>query len=841
LKAPPLYKVRKFAFRDIVNNDFNLNLTEEDNERFIVKQQDNMLFRQIRLITGDYGSYIDKFVFVSCKGWKSKEDKMDRLILDGFYINGEHFVCSERSSSMTRNNILSFVRSDISEQLNERVSMGLDFGKCVLSKLYAYKGLMLSSCHCLDNWYPKIIIVPDYYRVIPNQRIKCLYDKIIEFIDKNGNKRNWTQKDIKEDVRDITINAFDGCGIHHPAISKIAKELIQSKTDLTSILWRAPFIKGVTHEIDYERFLRERGISKIVDVWGVEHDISEPMIIMTESMYKGKKYFKEFGDYRDWDKYWRLFRKYNHCLGIAKYNFSKEEEHIYTRINYQILQDLDLPYDEFELLAKDSVEWAEKIINGDTVYTYCFLGLLADDINPENNYTKSIVKNPMMLKEKGVRNYLVSLLKKKLDEMKCGKLWIESCFRFLTPDLIMLTEWIGGNKNPDGCLNSDEFWTSNKNGTYFGDFLIERNPHICRSEHVKLKAVTNELIEKYCSHLSNVCMVNCKSITPQKLNGADFDGDLVLVVNNSTMMKGIDPHAIPVVDTEDKTTVEEQYDTKENRLKVIKRTMKNMIGEYSNCATTYHNKSPKTPEQKEKYIRYIDIISVLTGKSIDYAKTGVLYKMPKNIAKGSQPLPYFMRYAKDYDVKTKKLSRSYSNMNRLCFALEKWEKSIRWKYSLNGFDYKIMINDEIPHNENTYNQIKQIYKEYNRKINELTSFQYKLRNYDEYADELFDIISKTDSKNFVVDWRYYYNQFKSKCLSVCPDICELANYVVKLSYEEYPKRDTRFMWEMAGEGIVKNIKQVDITLPLKSSDGNYIYLGEKYKLIRIGKDDVVID
>jgi hypothetical protein len=272
LKAPPLYKVRKFTFRDIIDNDFNLNLSKEDNERYIIKQQDNMLFRQIRLITGDNYNYIDKFVFVSCRGWESKEDKMDRMILDGFTINGNHFVCSERSYSMTRNSILSFVRSDISNELNECVSMGINFYQTVLSKLYAYKGLMLSSCHCLENWYPKIIIVPDYYRIIPNQRIKHLYDKTTTFKDKNGIDREWTQKDIMESVRDIEINAFDGCGIHHPAISKIAKEMIQSKTDLTSILWRAPFIKGVTHEIDYEQFFKERGITKIKDVWGVEHD-----------------------------------------------------------------------------------------------------------------------------------------------------------------------------------------------------------------------------------------------------------------------------------------------------------------------------------------------------------------------------------------------------------------------------------------------------------------------------------------------------------------------------------------------------------------------------------------
>ena len=49
---------------------------------------------------------------------------------------------------------------------------------------------------CKSFVIPKIIIIPDYYRVIPNQTIKYVYDKETQFIDKEGNLRDWTQKDI---------------------------------------------------------------------------------------------------------------------------------------------------------------------------------------------------------------------------------------------------------------------------------------------------------------------------------------------------------------------------------------------------------------------------------------------------------------------------------------------------------------------------------------------------------------------------------------------------------------------------------------------------------------------
>ena len=191
-----------------------------------------------------------------------------------------------------------------------------------------------------------------------------------------------------------------------------------------------------------------------------------------------------------------------------------------TRGNYQILQDLDLPYDEFRTLADDSIEWFEKITSGDPVYTYCFLGMKADKHKALNDYCAAILKNPEMMNEDGVRNYIVNLLGKYRDEMKCGKLWLKGSFCFLVPDLIMLAEHIGGLPLV-GALQADEFYRFNRDGQLFGEHLIERNPHICKSEHVILKGVTNELLDKYCSHLVNTCMINVRSITPQRLNGAD--------------------------------------------------------------------------------------------------------------------------------------------------------------------------------------------------------------------------------------------------------------------------------------------------------------------------------
>lgn len=522
--APKLYTTSKYPFRLLRDLDFALTLTDQEAGHFEIRQADNLLFHQIRRITGEQEDCARYIAFVDCKGATSDEEALSRLILNGFTVNDIHYVVSERSASMTRNSILSFVREEIADRLYEAVTSGADPGPTVISKLMAYRGLFLSSCHCLDGFLPKVIVVPDYKCVLPDQHIKYVYDKEVEFKNEAGEIVPWKQKDVTDGYRDIEIAPFDGCGIHHPSITDEVKFRLQSEDSPTTILWRAPYIKGLTCEVDYPTFYAERSVVSIKDVWGVEHSVlpdAEPMIILSESMFKGLKYYRKDGTPADWNRYWWHFNRYGHCWGIAKWNFTVDTEPVYTRCNYQVLQTLNIPYEDFRDLADTSVEWAQKIIDGDPLYTYCFLGLTVDRHNPLNNYTKAIMKNPAMLRQHEVRGYLIGLLEKYLAEMCCGKIWIKSCFKFLIPDLIAFMEAAAGLE-VKGCLAPGEFFCTGKDGPMLGDKLITRNPHICDSENVVLTAADNELTGRFFGHLVNTCIINSKSIIPQRLNGADY-------------------------------------------------------------------------------------------------------------------------------------------------------------------------------------------------------------------------------------------------------------------------------------------------------------------------------
>lgn len=816
--------------RELVDSNYRFQISKDQRLQYTISQQYNQLFRQIQIITGDYSDFNRYIVFVDCTGISVKrEEFVGEIIRNGFTINNQRFELSERSASMTRNSILSFVDSTILQELNERVVMGIDVGEVVLSKYYAYRGLMLSSCHCIENWYPKVIVVSDLMRVLPNQRVKCLYDKETTYTDKDGNVRPWKQKDVKEITTDIELNVFDGCGIHDPRITDYIQSCLKIRERPTSMIVRMPFIKGVSHEMDYVGYFAENGITEITDIWGQKHSVSpfaEPMFILTESMYKGFKYFQQDGTYADWENYWELFKKYNHCIGISKWQYTKEKEPVYSRANYQILQDLDLDYDTFKCLAADSVEWAEKIINCDQLYTYCFLGLLADSHDDADDYGKAILKNPEMLKDSCVRDHIRSTMRKYRDEFCCGKIWLKGAFKFIAPDLVALMQHIGGI-TPIGCLKEGEFYSHDVDGAILGEMDLERNPHICSTEHVILTGVQNEGT-KWVEHLDNVCMINCWEIVPQRLQGCDFDGDLVFLLDNDTFRSGVHRNAPPVIDMEDKITVAKERDSFENRIKVILRSMRNNIGEFSNYASAYHNRCPQSKEQKNKYESYIDIIAVVTGKSIDHAKTGVMYYPPVYISKFAKPLPYFMKYRGE-TYSRQKLSKSQSNMNRLCFDLEKWNKQIKWSKSKNDFDYHIMIDDSVFYTQEQYDKILEIYNDFLKTMNELGKFQTMCHNYNKYKDYFKEQgMDRCAAASFQVDYGAYYDHYRELCDSVCSNHQSLANILVRICYEECPKKDKKFLWIVAADGVIKNIKQVKHKLPIRDINGTDWYMGRQY-------------
>ncbi len=142
-----------------------------------------------------------------------------------------------------------------------------------------------------------------------------------------------------------------------------------------------------------------------------------------------------------------------------------------------------------------------------------------------------------------------------------------------------------------------------------------------------------------------------------------------------------------------------------------------------------------------------------------------------------------------------------------------------------------MLNDEVEVNKETFEKIEAVYLEFNKTLKELSQFENMCKQYDKYKYELQEQgVTREIAKVFETNWEYYYGIFRNRCQSICPNPQELANIAVRLCYEKYPKRNKKFLWRMAGRGVVMNLKQEEVLLPLEDPDGELRYLGRAFRL-----------
>lgn len=86
-----------------------------------------------------------------------------------------------------------------------------------------------------------------------------------------------------------------------------------------------------------------------------------------------------------------------------------------------------------------------------------------------------------------------------------------------------------------------------------------------------------------------------------------------------------------------------------------------------------------------------------------------------------------------------------------------------------------------------------------------------------------------------------YDKYQAAVMKACSgNIRVAANAAITISLN-HSSWDRRFPWIVAGAGIVQNIQQVDITLPERNDAGELDYLGRKYKMVIIPKEEVKFD
>ena len=246
------------------------------------------------------------------------------------------YVAYERSASMSRQSRLSFIRAALYEPMRRRIMLNMELGRCQLSKLYAYNGLLFSSGTRVDG-----IRIDKKHRVIvidnPTKRV----ERAPVITLREGREPGTFYR--ADTLEDLDITCFDGVGLISKEYAEVVDKACSGSHTHTSFQIRMPYIKGMLHQVDFKDFLKRSGTQTIVDIWGKAHPVRSVDIILTRSQFKACGWLRENG--MTWEDYWDAFRDYNHALYIT--NLSKTEPEKLVELNYQFLSTLSIQPEEF--------------------------------------------------------------------------------------------------------------------------------------------------------------------------------------------------------------------------------------------------------------------------------------------------------------------------------------------------------------------------------------------------------------------------------------------------------------------------------------------------------------
>lgn len=581
----------------------------------------------------------------------------------------KRYVAFERSASMSRECKLSFVRADIYDALRERMMLGMNIGKCQLSKLYAYNALLFTSG---TRYYDESVLSDKRIIVIKNPKttIKNVNTVTVEDDGSNSPMRKYSRT---EKIADITITEFDGEGFISP---RLADSLAKSHN---SFQIRMPYIKGVVHKVDFASLLSELDVPYIVDMWGNKHNPNDIDIILTDSMFKGLKWMKD--NNLTWAECLKRCREYDHALYIS--GMDKLTPQNTTELNYQFLNTLSITNEEFRPAdlplgwqsspEYDSRQWVTKTT--ETEY-YRFI---ADNESRRRYFTdyetvdirrkhraELIAKNPLFIDEPVFAKELNDKAENIIRKYSVGQLLVSGDNRYLSDDLVRLAahivkqtvgESLAYSQLQQEFLSDNFIYAPNPNYMENEVYTLLRSPHIARNEEALVKPVTaGYLRNKYFSHLSYVIMVDSHSLIPERLGGADFDGDMVKtiadpLINKCVMRSSTDLPLLKIPTAE--PLIADANDWYE-RFTTVKNIFSSRIGQISNAALSrgviaYDENTDA--EDKEKYYHEVESLAILTGLEIDSAKSGIKPDLSEYIEKKNTKRSIFLRYKAIVDRK----------------------------------------------------------------------------------------------------------------------------------------------------------------------------------------------
>lgn len=387
--------------------------------------------------------------------------------------------------------------------------------------------------------------------------------------------------------------------------------------------------------------------------------------------------------------YWQKFQDYRQALTIVATNRTDPPTGGRTRLNYQVLHTLPLPAADFQGLADANLLACQQLRTDiqarlDYFSLRCQPSALSDQAEEDDSadpmpvtppetadadddrvqpptaahdalnstdsgrrqlltpiIAEAVRQNPALLREPRLIREVTEAADARLIDFSIGRLLVRGGTKHLSGDLLRLLYHCADFGRPDGeklafpqreRLEKGSFYAAQANYDRSKTYALFRNPHIARNEHVTLKPFqppkTSER-HRYFHHLRNVVMVH--PLVSERLAGADYDGDLVKIIEDGCYCAAaarIGQAGSPDTDLIKMPAPKsvEQDVTPANEFRTLLDTFSSRVGLLCNYAfknsVIAYNENAAPDLDRRPYAENVQALALLTGLEIDSAKTG---------------------------------------------------------------------------------------------------------------------------------------------------------------------------------------------------------------------------
>ena len=525
-----------------------------------------------------------------------------KLYTDGFnlLINGKtiHYIRYKRSAGAARLGKVLFIQEKYYDEMMKWSLCSIDVNnkKLDLASLESYVALSLSAIESTIKIKPnEILLINDYESTFTDDVIVCK--------EENG------QLMTSEEKTEITNSIWDG-----QSLLDSSKFTGQYKGK-SMLLLRNRFFKSNCLNTNITLYMKEKfkenyNTATITDLYGNEVKVKDIKLITTPNSVK----YLKFNDYSTW---------LNNLIdfGIVKTDTpSHEENGTMTRLNYQIVNTLDLYEQDIEKLLEQEFNYFDLLKNNLFALRHYLKIKQAQMYEPDS--TDDFIYSMLSINNNISNTELFAKYKRKIIDsfarrLKECRILVNGTHATIFGNVYeMLTASTGDFKQ---VLFGNEVYAP-----MFSEkqLFVARNPHITMGNVVITNNVNNDLLKKYFNISNEIVIINSiNNNILQQLNGADFDGDSVQITDNELLINKSINMKIPTTLVKSIKILEEYTLTNLANLDV--RTSKNYIGEIVNLSQHLnslfqHNKRNNLPTQEI----YKDICALcsLSNIEIDRAK-----------------------------------------------------------------------------------------------------------------------------------------------------------------------------------------------------------------------------